>query len=352
VATRPFARAVSVFAAAALSITTIALVPGTGAADPDLSIEQVQQRVDALYEEAEAATERAHTIALEVDDARARLERIRKDIAHQERQFEALREVIADVAADMYATGGIDPSMQMMLSSEPDDFLLQAQSLDQVMRSQDADLRRAETARLALEQAQARADQELARLRELEAEAQKEKDHADAKLSEAQELLSRLKAEERERLAELEAERAAEAAAAARDAQASAPTPTTTTTTSGSGRGVTAANLARAQVGKPYVFGAAGPSAFDCSGLTMAAWAQVGVYLPHAASGQYAATTRVDSGSLIPGDLVFFYSDLHHVGIYVGGGMFVHAANPGDGVVIEGLFSSYWQSVYMGAGRV
>lgn len=100
------------------------------------------------------------------------------------------------------------------------------------------------------------------------------------------------------------------------------------------------------------MFGAAGPSAFDCSGLTMAAWATAGVSLPHASSAQYAMTARVDSSSLIPGDLVFFYSDLHHVGIYVGGGTFVHAANPGDGVVAEPLFSSYWQSVYMGAGRL
>ena len=178
--------------------------------------------------------------------------------------------------------------------------------------------------------------------------AQKERDAADAKLDEAQELLSRLKAEERERLAALEEQRADDAAAAARLHSGSG---TRTGNVSGSGRGSTAASYALAQVGKPYVFGAAGPSAFDCSGLTMAAWASAGVGLPHAASQQYAMTARVDSGSLIPGDLVFFYSDLHHVGIYVGGGTFVHAANPGDGVVAEPLFSSYWQSVYMGAGR-
>jgi cell wall-associated NlpC family hydrolase len=83
----------------------------------------------------------------------------------------------------------------------------------------------------------------------------------------------------------------------------------------------------------------------------MAAWAQAGVSLSHSASVQYAETTRVDSGSLMPGDLVFFYSDIHHVGMYVGGGMFVHAANPTDGVVEEPLFTDYWNSVYMGAGR-
>ncbi|MCZ3387151.1 MAG: NlpC/P60 family protein [Actinomycetia bacterium] len=350
-ASRPISRALSLAVAAALSITIITLIPGTGAAEPDLSIEEVQQRVDALYEEAEAATERGHTIALYVDAAQQRLARLRADIAEQERVFEALREVLAHAASDMYATGGIDPSMQMMLSSDPDDFLLQAQSLDQVLRSQDADLRRAEIAQLALAQARIRADQELVRLRDLQAKVQKERDAANDKLAEAQEMLSRLKRAERERLAELQAQRAADAAAASREA-APPPAPTPSVSSSGSGRGSTAASYAAAQAGKAYVFGAAGPDAFDCSGLTMTAWATAGVSLPHASSGQYAATTRVDSGSLIPGDLVFFYNDLHHVGMYIGGGMFVHAANPTDGVVIEPLSSSYWQSVYMGAGRV
>ena len=346
-ATRPsLSRALAIAVAAILSITTIALSPGTGAADPDLTIDEVQARVDALYEEAEIATERAHEITLEVQDAQRRLAALREQIKKQEREFAGLREVLADVAADMYASGGIDASMQMMLSASPEEFLSQAQSLDQVMRSQDADLRRAETASLLLEQNKLRADQELERLRDLQAEAQKQKTAANDKLAEAQELLSRLKAEERQRLARIEQ----------RQAAASTPSRSTSTTSvpsysDGSGRGASAAAYARAQVGKPYVFGAAGPSAFDCSGLTMAAWAQAGVGLPHAASQQYAMTARVDSGSLVPGDLVFFYSTLHHVGIYVGGGMFVHAANPGDGVVMESLFSGYWQSVYMGAGR-
>jgi cell wall-associated NlpC family hydrolase len=320
----------------------------------------VQQRVDALYQEAEIATEHANTVDLEVRDARRHLTSLRADIAKQERAYEALHAVIARAASDMYATGGIDPSMQMMVSSNPEDFLLQAQSLDQVMRTQDAELRRAETAQLALQQTKTRADQELSRLRGLQADAQKERDTANAKLADAQQLLSRLKAEQRQRLAALQAQRAREAAAAARTAptppsnpspspSASAPQPTSS---SASGRGSSAVAYALAQLGKPYVFGAAGPSAFDCSGLTMAAWATAGVSLPHAVSGQYAATTRVDSSALIPGDLVFFYSGLHHVGIYVGNGMFVHAANPTDGVVEDSLFSSYWQSVYQGAGRL
>lgn len=351
-ATRRISRAVSLLTAAAVSISIIAILPGTGMADPDLSIEEVQQRVDALYEEAEAATERAHEAAVEVEEARERLARIEQQVAKEQKAFDQLSEVIADYAAQMYASGGIDPTMQMMFSAEPDEFLLQSQVLDQVTSSQDTQLRQVETARLALEQSQTLADQEIERLKELEARAAKEKAAADDKLAEAQALLDRLEKEERERLAALQAERAAEAEQASRDAMRTVSTPSAPTTSSSSGRGSVAVAYAQAQVGKPYVFGGSGPSVFDCSGLTSAAWAQAGVYLAHASSAQYSATARVDQSALQPGDLVFFYSDLHHVGIYAGGGTFIHAANPTDGVVAESLFSSYWQSVYMGAGRV
>ena len=347
-ATRPVSRALSLVAAAALSITTSALVPGTGVADPN--IEDVQQRVDTLYRDAEAATERAHTITLDVVDAQRRLDQLRADIGKQEREFETLREVLADAAAAMYASGGIDPSMQMMLSADPEEFLLQAQSLDQVLRSQDADLRRVEVAQLALDQAKTRADQELDRLSDLQAQAQKERDAANAKLAEAEELLSRLKAEERERLAELAAERAEEAAAAARSAPAPAPA-APTTSSSGSGRGSSAVAFAHAQVGKAYVFGASGPDAYDCSGLTSSAWAAGGVSLPHSAAAQYGVTSRVSASALQPGDLVFFYSGISHVGIYVGGGMMVHASNPSTGVLVEPL-AGYWMSVFVSGGRV
>lgn len=353
-ATRRFSRALSLTIASALSIAAIALVPSTGSADPNVSIEEVQQRVDALYHQGEEATERAHDITLQVQAAQRSLARLRADIAKQEREFEGLREVLADAAAEMYATGGIDPSMQMMLSSDPDDFLQQAQSLDQVLRSQDADLRRAQVAQLELAQDKARADQELAKLRDLQAQAQKERDAAQAKLVEAEQLLSRLKAEERERLAAIAERRAADAAAATRSQ--SSPSPSTTSsapapTSSGSGRGSTAVAYASAQVGKPYVFGASGPDAFDCSGLTSAAWAQAGVSLPHSAAAQYGVTSRVDAGSLQPGDLLFFYSGISHVGMYVGGGMMVHASNPSTGVERVSL-AGYWMSVFVGGGRV
>jgi cell wall-associated NlpC family hydrolase len=93
------------------------------------------------------------------------------------------------------------------------------------------------------------------------------------------------------------------------------------------------------QVGDSYVYGAAGPDAFDCSGLTMMAWAAAGVSLPHSSGAQMGSGTPVSQSQLAPGDLVFYYSPVSHVGIYIGNGQIVHAANPSTGVQVAPVFS-------------
>jgi peptidoglycan DL-endopeptidase CwlO len=100
-----------------------------------------------------------------------------------------------------------------------------------------------------------------------------------------------------------------------------------------------AIGFALREVGKPYVWGATGPDAYDCSGLTMASWAQAGVALPHSSSAQYSSGPQVPASALQPGDLVFYYSPISHVGMYIGNGMIVHAANPSTGVQTTGLYS-------------
>jgi cell wall-associated NlpC family hydrolase len=106
---------------------------------------------------------------------------------------------------------------------------------------------------------------------------------------------------------------------------------------------------ARRQLGKPYHWGAAGPDSFDCSGLTMWAWRAAGVALAHYSGAQYSATTHIPLSELQPGDLVFFYSDLSHVGIYVGGGQMIHAPQTGDVVRYASIFAE-GSPIY--AGRV
>jgi peptidoglycan DL-endopeptidase CwlO len=111
-----------------------------------------------------------------------------------------------------------------------------------------------------------------------------------------------------------------------------------------------AVQFALDQVGKPYVFGAAGPDAYDCSGLTMAAWAQGGVSLPHSAADQYNYGTHVSRSQLQPGDLVFFYQPIGHVTIYIGDGMMVSAPTEGENVSVVPL--SAFDGSYTGATRL
>ena len=151
----------------------------------------------------------------------------------------------------------------------------------------------------------------------LEKQLKDEKTTIDDKLAEAESLLDRLKEEEREDILSRGSERLPSDVPA-------------------SGRAAAAIQYAMAQVGDAYVYGAAGPSAFDCSGLTMMAWAQAGVALPHSSSAQYGSGPHVAASDLQPGDLVFYYSPISHVGMYIGNGMIVHAANPGTGVQVAG----------------
>jgi peptidoglycan DL-endopeptidase CwlO len=104
-----------------------------------------------------------------------------------------------------------------------------------------------------------------------------------------------------------------------------------------SGKGAAALEFALAQVGEPYVYGGAGPNSWDCSGLTMMAWKAAGVSLPHGAKAQYGSTPHISKSELQPGDLVFFYNPIHHVGIYAGNDKVVHAPKPGDVVSVDPL---------------
>jgi cell wall-associated NlpC family hydrolase len=114
-----------------------------------------------------------------------------------------------------------------------------------------------------------------------------------------------------------------------------------------SGSAQVAVDTARAQLGKPYVYAGSGPDVFDCSGLTMYAWAAAGVSLPHNAEAQYQSLPHVSQSELQPGDLVFFGAPIHHDGIYVGGGTMIEA--PYTGVDVR--YHTIYRSDYAGGAR-
>jgi cell wall-associated NlpC family hydrolase len=168
----------------------------------------------------------------------------------------------------------------------------------------------------------------------------KAKAEAEAKAAAEAALAAQVAAEAK---AKAEAKAAAEAAArrqVAAKASRSQPRPAAPAVApADSSRAAQAVAFALSQVGKRYVHGAVGPSAYDCSGLTMAAWRSAGVGLPHSSRAQFGVGTRVSQGALAPGDLVFYYSPISHVGIYIGGGRIVDAANPRTGVRITSVGS-------------
>ncbi len=221
---------------------------------------------------------------------------------------------------------------EVLSAGDPGEFLDQVTTMSSYQRIQQGLFDNYRTGLKALSIRQEATRKRLDQVSETEAQLAEEKETIDSKLADAKELLGRLEeAERREVLS-----------------RGSAPVPSdVTSNVPVSGRASAAVAYAMAQVGDAYVYGAAGPSAFDCSGLTMMAWAQAGVGLPHSSSAQYSSGTRVAASDLRPGDLVFYYSPISHVGMYIGNGMIVHAANPSTGVAVAPLYSM----PYVGAVR-
>jgi cell wall-associated NlpC family hydrolase len=304
-------------------------------AEPD--IDTVQTRVDTLYQQAEQASERFNKARIEVKQARSRLSSLESRLARQQDKVDTVRAQVASAVVAQYQGQALSSTTQVLLSDNPDDFLDQLTTVaafndqrSQLMADFAVQAERLETRQEA-------AEREVARIAETTKQLGKEKAEIDAKAAEAKQLLETLE----QRAAAREASRA-EARAAARassPAASSEPPPPAAPATSApaSGRAAAAVRYAMAQVGKSYVYGAAGPSSFDCSGLTMMAWAQAGVSLPHSSSAQMGSGTPVSQSELQPGDLVFYYSPVSHVGMYIGNGQIVNALNPGAGVAVSGV---------------
>ncbi|MFC6286543.1 NlpC/P60 family protein [Nocardioides sp. GCM10027113] len=297
----------------------VGLVPGTAQAEPD--IDDVRATVDRLYHEAEVAQERYNDARLELTDLRQDLRTLKADERRQGKQLEGVREQVLESVLRQYQGEGLSTVGQVVVSDDPKTFLAQLSTVSayQDLQGQLFDDYSRESTALGLRQDAT--EKRLDSVESVETQLAREKATVEEKLAEAEALLDRLEAEERERmLASRSSERMPE----------SVPV---------SGRAAAAVNYARAQVGDRYVYGAAGPDAFDCSGLTMMAWRQAGVSLPHSSSAQYSSGPRVAASQLQPGDLVFYYNPISHVGIYIGNGMIVHAANPSTGVEVAGLYS-------------
>jgi peptidoglycan DL-endopeptidase CwlO len=339
---------------ATLCITALGgsvLVAAPTYAEPDIGT--VQARVDKLYHEAEQASERYNDARLEMEQAQTRLTALRADLRRQQDKVDGIRSQVAAAVVSQYQGQALSATTQVLLSEDPDAFLDQLTTVSEYNDQQTQIMADFAVQAKQLEMRQASARRELSRIAATKKQLGHEKAEIDDKAGEAKALLGRLKAEAAAKArAEARAQAAAQARAEARERAAAQPSrsegrpvataPTSTPSSSpssstgsapaASGRAGAAVQYALAQVGDAYVYGAAGPSAFDCSGLTMMAWGQAGVGLPHSSTAQMSSGTPVSQSQLQPGDLVFYYSPVSHVGMYIGNGQIVHAANPSSGV--------------------
>ena len=358
-------------AAIASALAVACLVGGTvtAVADPDAvakaqaELERIQQESSAIDQEIIEAHER-------VAQGETKLTNLKADVARQEQQVSDLAAQMGEQAAVALEVNSFSLTAQLLTSSDSDSFLrgLGAMQVE-------TDRSNAAVQQLQLDQAK------LTTLREdaTATQAQLEKDAAakealavefDAKEAEAQRVYDRLSEEERQRLAAIEAERirraeeqqrqaeARAAAGASRDEdRGTSESPSATAPSEeppaasggGSDRAQAAVSAALSKVGSRYVWGTSGPNTFDCSGLTSWAYRQVGISLSRSSRAQWSSAGRkISKSELQPGDLVFYYSPVSHVGLYIGNGKIVDAANPRSGVRVTSLNSM----PFTGARRV
>ncbi|WP_225848416.1 C40 family peptidase [Streptomyces sp. HPF1205] len=279
-------------------------------------------RLDLLYQQAEQATEKYDAAAEHIRRLRQELSALQDRAAQARQRVDELRDALGQVAAGQYREGGIDPAVTLLLSGDPGTYLDRAATLDRISAEQADRLRQLQESERLLVQQRTRAAAKLAELRATGAALRDRKRAVQRALAEARRLLAALPP----------AQRAAYAAGTpgGRASRAGRPQPAAfPSLPAASGRAALAVAAARRMLGAPYVWGAAGPDAFDCSGLMQYAYAQAGVALPRTSQEQMNAGTRVPLDQVRPGDLVIYRSDASHVAMYVGGGRVIHAPYPG-----------------------
>jgi cell wall-associated NlpC family hydrolase len=344
-------RSRSLLAGLLLAVFGISVLPGAAAAGPKANLNQVQRQVDQLNRQAEQAAERYNTAKVELTDTTRQLRAARNKYAATQRRLDAMQVLVGRIAVASYKSGGLDSSVQLLLSDDPVGFLRQAADLTQVTKHQDHLLADMQAARLRAAVDRKAVAEQQARAKDLQSKIAAEKRTVEGKLATARALLGRLEAKQRAQLMSIRQAATDRALGARSDAmrasRSSRDGDFPTYDGPASGRAAVAVKTAFAQLGDPYQWGAAGPGSFDCSGLTMYSWGAAGVSLPHSSSAQYSAVPHVSISNLQPGDLVFYYSPISHVGIYIGGGRVIDAPYPGLSVHISGLYSM----PLVGAGR-
>ncbi|GAA4223482.1 C40 family peptidase [Actinomadura meridiana] len=292
-------------------VAGLSVVPqtvGTANADPEPSTKELRTKAFKLADQLEQLTEQYNGLKVKLAQSQRAAKVATDNAERQEKTLQGLREKVGSLAATSYMQGGSDPTVSFVASQDPQAVLDQASTLRYFAKRDSSKV-------LILMQAMQAA--------------QRARKSAEARSTQVKELRTQLDSQRKKVTDAYEKTRGK---LVERDPSMLAKLPVI-----GTGKAAQALRYAMGKLGDPYVWGAAGPSTFDCSGLTMWAYRQVGINLPHYTGSQFNAGTHVSRSQLQPGDLVFFYSDLHHMGMYIGGGKMIHAPHTGDVVKIASM---------------
>jgi peptidoglycan DL-endopeptidase CwlO len=296
----------------AVLAATVAVPATTAAAEPAPDMKEIRAKAERLNSQLETMTEQYNGLRVRLTQSKRAAEVAAKNAKRQEKVLKVERAKIGELAAQSYMAGGtVDPAVSMATSPNPQALLDQSAALKYFARQGGTRVQGLAQAMQAAERARRAAESRAGESERLGKELKAKKSKIQGLFTKANDKLMR---------------------AAIQHAAATGEVPELGNI--GSGKAAGALKAAMSKLGKPYVWGAAGPNSFDCSGLTLWAYRQVGVNLPHFTGSQWNAGTRVSRAELRPGDLIFFYDDLHHMGMYLGDGKMIHAPQTGDVVRI------------------
>ncbi|WP_441246507.1 NlpC/P60 family protein [Kitasatospora sp. McL0602] len=318
---QPSRARVTVLTAAAATAVALSAQVSAHAAPAKPSKDEVKAQIDKLTDDQEKAAEVYNGAKERADQLHKQADQLQDQVARGQEQMSVLATGLAAVAGEQYRNGGIDPSVALMLSADPSGYLAQASSAEEVTATQAQTLKGLKDQQRRLDQQKQEAADVLAELDQSTKVLNDAKAQVQQKLQESRTLLSQLSSADRAALL-----------AADRASRSDARSPLPADLPQASGYAGVAVSAALSKRGHDYVWGAEGANTFDCSGLMVWAYAQAGVSLPRTSQEQAHVGTNVgtDIANAQPGDIVIFFNDAHHVGMYVGGGMVVHAPKTGD----------------------
>jgi cell wall-associated NlpC family hydrolase len=296
-------------------VAAVALTGTHAYADP--SVAEIEAQIATAWNEAEPLIEKYNAVHEEFQKNKTRQEQLQQQIAPLQREVDLAQLRVGVIAERAYKGGPADQFGALLAAGSPGHLAEQLTFLDQMAREESNQIAEVVDVKSAYDAQKAPIDALVADLAKQDADLTAQRTTIEAKLANLQQL--RVKAY------------GAGGGAQGKYRPWTCPSEYLPT------NGYKAAAFACAQAGKPYVWAAAGPNSYDCSGLVLAGWKQVGVYLPHNAAAQRRSMPYVSRADIQIGDLVFYFNDIHHVAMYVGDGHVINAPNFGDVVRMTGI---------------